>query len=296
MNIKKYFLIVASVLMIFLSVASGVLVARLVISPFQLGEHGNALQPVANDGIVNILAVGMDTVGYNTDVIMLVNINERENKVNVMSIPRDTRVYVGGRNRKINSVYAYALNTGQKKEELLINSVTDLTGVPIHYYAVINTKTFREVVDALGGVEYNVTRPYVYHDPYQNLDINIMPGLQVLDGKNAEGLVRYRDDYANGDLQRIEVQQDFISELLRQKLKAEYIFKLPEVYESLTENITSNLTVADLSDFASVCLDIGFSNIKTEMLPGEAQYVGDVSYFLINQEKTKELLTTEFGY
>lgn len=296
MNVKKYLLIVASVVMIFVAVASGVFVARIAVSPFKVGDHGNALQPVRSDGIVNILVVGMDTVGYNTDVMMVLNINKKDSKVNVMSVPRDTRVYVGGNYRKLNSVYAYAINTGQKKEELLISTISDLTGLPIHYYAVINTKTFREIVDALGGVEYNVPRDYIYDDPYQDLHICIYQGQQVLDGQAAEGLIRYRADYANGDLQRIEVQQDFISEMVRQKLRPEYIFQLPEVYDSLTENVISNLTVGDLTEYAKLCLDIGVDNVATYMIPGHAEYVGSTSYYLKDDAGTAQLLSTEFGY
>ncbi len=284
------------VLLTLLSIGSGILVARVVVSPFSVGEHGEAIDPPSADGRINILMVGIDEVGYNTDVIMLVNINPVQEKLNVLSIPRDTRVYVGGSYRKINSVYGYAVAKDLNREEVLINTVKALTNEqPIHYYAVFNVKAFREIVDTLGGVEYDVPRNFDYEDPYQNLSIHIEKGFQVLDGKKAEGLVRFRGDYAGGDLQRIGVQQDFIKEFLRQKLKLEYVTKIPDVYNSVTESVRSNMKIGDITDIAIAAQKIGTSMLDIQTLPGEAQYINNISYYIKNDAQTSQLLTEKFG-
>ncbi len=283
------------VILTLVAIGSGVLVARVAVSPFSVGEHGQAIDPPSPDGRINILMVGIDEVGYNTDVIMLVNINPEKEKLNVLSIPRDTRVYVGGAYRKINSVYGYAVANDYNREEVLINTVKDLTNdQPIHYYAVFNVKAFREIVDILGGVEYDVPRNFDYEDPYQNLSIHIQKGFQVLDGKKAEGIVRFRGDYAGGDLQRIGVQQDFIKEFLRQKLRFEYITKIPDVYDSVTESVRSNMKIGDITDIAVQAQKIGTSSLNIQTLPGEAKYINNISYYIKNDSETALLLTENF--
>lgn len=219
MNIKKYFAVLGGTLLIFIAVMCGILAARVVVAPFAMGEHGNALDILRRGDDENILVVGLDKVGNNTDVILIVNIDSKNHKINIISVPRDTRVPLGNSHFKINAVYSYAMNKGLKKEEKLISAVSDVTGIPIHHYAIIDLEGFREIIDKLGGVEFNVTRDYYYSDPAQNLYIDIKKGKQILNGKNAEGLIRYRHDYAMGDLQRISVQQEFMKALINQKLR-----------------------------------------------------------------------------
>ena len=218
MNVKKYFQIVLIATLVCVTAFMGVLMARIMVKPFTSGEHGDALIPVSG-GKVNFLVVGADKVGYNTDTIMVATINLNEPKISLMSVPRDTKARVNGHTMKINAVYSYSKNTGIPAEETLIETVSSITGIGINYYAIVDTTAFREIVDALGGIEYNV-RPqgYYYNDPLQDLYINIPGGKQILDGKQAEGLVRFRHDYARADLERVEIQQDVIKELIKQKL------------------------------------------------------------------------------
>ena len=296
MNIKRYLLIFGAIVLAFVSVSAGILTARFMISPFTLGAPGNAVEAVEDDGKVNILLVGRDEVGYNTDLIMVVGIDSKNNKVSVMSLPRDTRVYAAGTYRKINEVYAYAKNTGGKPEELLINSVKDITGVPIHYYAVVNLNVFREVVDMLGGVYYDVPRDYDYDDDYQDLHIHIKEGYQLLDGKNAEGLIRFRADYINGDIERINVQHDFFNEFIRQKMTLKSIGSLPEIYECVSKEIRSNLTLSDITSIAMSAYLSGSDNVRIETIPGEGRYVGDISYYIVHEVGANDLIYEMFGY
>jgi len=253
MNVKKFFLIFTLILLAALAAFAGVVVGFVSSKPFALGEHGDALAPVGPDGIVNFLLVGKDHVGENTDVIMVISLNPNAKKISILSVPRDTRVELSG-GRKINSVYSYADARGWKKEETLIETVSNVTGLPIHYYAIINLRAFREVVDELGGVEFDVERPYNYDDPYQDLHIHLQPGVQTLDGEQSEGLIRYRHDYAMGDIDRVAVQQKFISAFLEQKLKVQYITKIPAVYDKVTDYVVSNLTVNDLLTYAKAVM------------------------------------------
>ena len=267
MNVKKYFKIVLVALVISLTAFFGVLMARIMVKPFSEGEHGDALIPVSN-GKANILVVGKDKVAANTDTIMLATINTDGNKVSIMSIPRDTKAKVGGSTMKINAVYSFAMNTGRMAEETLIETVSDVVGVGINYYAIIDTTALREIVDALDGLDYDV-RPqgYYYNDPLQDLYINIPGGRQHLNGEQVEGLVRFRHDYARADLARVEVQQDVIKELMKQKLSLKYVSKIPQIYKTVSDNVLSNLKVGDIVDFGKSVLEIDFDNVKTYTMP-----------------------------
>lgn len=290
MNVKKFFLILALILLAAIAAFAGVAVGFVSSQPFALGDHGDALAPVGQDGIVNFLLVGKDHVGENTDVIMVISLNPETKNIAILSVPRDTRVNVNG-NRKINSVYSYAGARGWKKEETLIDTVSNVTGLPIHYYAVINLRAFREVVDELGGVEFNVTRPYNYDDDLQDLHIHLQPGLQTLNGEQAEGLIRYRHDYAMGDIDRVGVQQEFVMAFLQQKLKVQYITKIPAVYDKVTDYVVSNLTVNDLITYAKAVMGYG---AETYTLPGTAG--SGTGYWIQDDAETKALIKEKFGY
>ncbi len=288
MNVKKYFQIVLIATLVCVTAFMGVLMARIMVKPFTSGEHGDALIPVSG-GKVNFLVVGADKVGYNTDTIMVATINLNEPKISLMSVPRDTKARVNGHTMKINAVYSYSKNTGIPAEETLIETVSSITGIGINYYAIVDTTAFREIVDALGGIEYNV-RPqgYYYNDPLQDLYINIPGGKQILDGKQAEGLVRFRHDYARADLERVEIQQDVIKELIKQKLNIKYISKVPQIYKTVSDNVISNLKVGDIADYAREVLSVGTENIKTYTMPNYTQ-----GGYVIPDDDEIELLVSE---
>lgn len=265
MNIKKYFSIVLTAVLACVAVFCGILLARFMVSPFKAGEHGNAIYPVEGDK-VNILVIGKDSVAVNTDTILVATLHTDTGDISLMSVPRDTKATINGVNMKINAVYGYAQMKGVKDEELLINTVSDITGIKINYYAIIDLTAFRDIVDALGGVDYDVKRDYDYDDPYQDLHIHLKKGYQTLYGEDAEGLVRFRADYPRADLERVEVQQDFIRELIKQKLNVKYIAKIPTVYRTVVDNVISNLAVDDVVDFARAAKSSD-ENIHTYTMP-----------------------------
>ena len=288
MNVKKYFTIVLIAVLICAAVFGGMLMARFMISPFTAGEHGDAIYPVVNNK-VNVLVVGKDSVAVNTDTILVATLHTEDGRVSLMSVPRDTKATVNGHNMKINAVYGYAQMNGINDEELLIDTVAEITGIKINYYAFIDLVAFREIVDALDGVEYDVKRDYFYNDPYQDLYIDLKAGHQVLNGKDAEGLVRFRADYPRADLERVEVQQDFIKELIKQKLNLRYIAKIPTVYKAVSDNVISNLTVDDIIDFAKAA-KASDESIHTYTMPN----ILSGSYVVPDEEELSALIEEEF--
>ena len=223
---------------------------------------------------------------------MLVGLDPIENKITVLSIPRDTRVEVSpGRYDKINHTMGY-----ENPEETIMNAVENLTGMPVDYYCEITFEGFRDFIDILGGVEFDVPVDMHYEDPAQDLYIHVNKGLQVLNGEQAEGVVRFRNTYARADLQRIEVQQDFLKAMIEQKLNSGIVRKAPAIIEEMYESVKTNVSIKTALSYAGMLDEMDSDSFTTCTLPGVAQTIGGVSYVVPNEVELKELILTEFGY
>lgn len=230
----------------------------------------------------NILLVGTDKSGELSDVIIVARYNPQKKIISLLSIPRDTKVTYGGENYKINSLYKIGLET-------LTSKVETITDLHIDNYVVFSTNSFKEVIDILGGVEFNVPQNMNYSDPHQNLKINLKKGLQVLDGEKAEQLVRFRK-YRMGDIDRIKVQQDFIKALIEQKLNASIIPKAPALLKEILYTVKTDLNFKDVMPYLDNIPNIKDVYIKTETLPGTPSEGEDASYWLQDEEATKSLI------
>ncbi len=245
---------------------------------------------------INVLVLGLDDDEKRSDVIALINYNPDENKMNILSIARDTRVKVNGKYMKINALI------GKGGEKMVIDMVEDITGLPVDYYVTLNFKGFREIVDTLGGVEINVPFDMDYDDPYQNLHIHLKKGKQVLDGKKAEQFVRYRkgnhngEGYEDGDLGRIKMQQLFMREFVNQKLKLKYLLKADEIFYTLKKNMRTNIEIGDIRYFIKDIKNIKTPEINGYTLPGYSRYIGGQWFYIYDKKKTKELIEQNFYY
>jgi LCP family protein required for cell wall assembly len=299
MNVKKYLMIVCCVIGVCLAVLSGIIVASRYLSEFSEnpGEIVEDL-PKASKSRANILLMGLDNGKIHTDTIMLVSLDSINKKLSVLSIPRDTRIVYEGQYDKINHLYGY-----KGKEANTIKAVTQITGLPVHYYAVIDFAGFRNIIDILGGVDFEVPSinngGMYYNDPYQNLEIKLKAGMQRLNGKEAEGLVRYRSGYPDADLGRIKMQQQFVKELIRQKLQVKYITKAPEIYREIVKTTRTNYTLTDLASHALVAKTMDADSIETFSLPGYGTEAytryGYTSCFIYNTKETDDIIKNHFS-
>ncbi len=256
-------------------------------------------------GMVNILLLGVDEGGMRSDTIMLVSLNGKTDKVNVLSIPRDTRVPVGNGYQKINAaigIGAQEVRKGnlQEPEELSVEKVKLLTGLPIHYFMSIDFDGFKEVIDVLGGVDFEVPFNMVYDDPYQNLHINLKKGMQHLDGKAAHDFVRFRQGnpgyrgYANGDLGRIEAQQAFLRALVEQKLRPQYLLKANELFEVIRKYVRTNYSARDLVKHLGIIKDIKAEDVTMHQLPNYTQTISGISYVICKDAELNNLIDEYF--
>ena len=260
------------------------------------GEYITSVDEVT--GKVNVLILGVDNEGLRTDTIIVASYDTDDKKLDMLSIPRDTRMWVGSRYQKINAAHAISNKSGKiKGPQGTVEAVTRLTGIPINFYVEFSFKAFRDTIDALDGVYFDVPQNMYYQDPYQDLDINLKKGYQLLNGDKAEQLVRFRM-YPEGDIKRVQVQQDFITALTEQKLNIGIVAKIPEIYQSLSKNIKTNFTIGDMTKYAQSLLKLESENITMHKLPGRYSENGEYSgsYWLCDMIKTRELVNEVFGY
>lgn len=236
-----------------------------------------------------MLVVGRDRVGMNTDTIMVIRMDCREKTVNVVSIPRDTLVNVPWSVKKVNSIY------GNLGIEGLVDGVEDLVGFPIDSYAVVNTQIFQQVIDCIGGVYFDVPIYMIYDDPDQNLHIWLTPGYQLLNGYQAEQVVRFRQNndgtgYPNGDLGRIETQHAFFAALAKQVLSLGNISNLPALVDLVVSNTDTNLTSGNVAFYAQEFLKMDGDSIRFYTVPFDTVYILGGSYVSIQLDPWLDMI------
>lgn len=238
-------IILAVILLCGTVLASGLLNGTL------LGEYENELLSVSTDirdgDDFNFLFVGVDE-GNRADTVMLLSLDN--GNVTVTSIPRDTAFVSRDFDRNVKLSEILSTENGNQN---VIDAVRDNLAVPIHYYAKLKLRAVKEIVDSVGGVEFNVPMDMEYDDHYQGLHIKLKKGWHTLDGDAVCGLLRFRRSntgagYAQGDMTRIKIGQQFVSEFINQKLNRSFVNKLPDIVETLDDNLETNYPVADLID------------------------------------------------
>lgn len=278
-----------------LSLVITLAVLAIIFVVFQLFSSNTGFQDAldsSGSGKINVLVVGVDKDGTRSDVNMLFSLDPKEKTVNLMSIPRDTRVeFKKGSHGKINACIGK-----QNGEELLIETVKDLTGMPIHNFCKVNFEGLRNIIDILGGVEFDVPMDMDYDDPAQDLHIHLKKGKQTLNGADAEGLLRFRKGYATGDLGRIDMQQAFLKELINQKLSPKYIFKAVPVVKEISKNVETDMSVMYMLKYAWKFRDSDKVEFNSYTLPRAPKMIGGVSYYLCDEAATENLVRTQFGY
>ncbi len=246
--------------------------------------------------LVNLMVLGLDRDKTRCDVILLFQYDPAAQKINLLSVARDTRVVVNGSYCKINAVYS------KGGERLVAKKISQITGLPVHYYITLDFEGFRKIIDVFGGVEFYVPFRMNYDDPTQNLHIHLKKGLQVLNGKKSEQLVRYRkgnvkgQGYLEGDIGRIKMQQDFLNAFIDQKLKLRYISKVDELFGILSSYMKTNITLEDVSYYITDIPKIRGSKVEAIVIPGDSRVINGVWYYIYDRSKTKALIREHFTF
>lgn len=307
MTFRKCLNILLIAILLFASGATGIYSAQKVTEQFDNDVSISAIDALEErdetpKSKYNVLLMGTDAEGGLTDVMMIYQIDPKINKVKVLSIPRDTRILINNQTQKINAAHSIGKmrknsDGSNRADEYAIKAVKELTGIPIHHFVCINFAAFRQVIDALGGFDYNVPQRMKYTDEWQDLYIDLQPGMQHLDGDKAEQLVRFRR-YPNGDIDRVKVQQDVLKELVKQKVNLVNLKKVGDIFRIVKSNIDTDMSITEASEIASNILSAssGEDGIETYTVPGDFKTIDNLSYWEASLSQLDKLVTETFGY
>lgn len=236
------------------------------------------------------------------DTIMLCSYDPKTQKASILSIPRDT--YVGKNKEKATA--SYKINAMYRNGENIsgmVKSVENITGIEIDNYIIVDTDALTQIVDQIGGVEFNVPIDMQYDDPTQDLHISLKAGYQKLNGKQAEGLVRFRHnndgtsypfEYGDNDIGRMRTQREFIQATLKQTMKAENILKLTKIAQIAFDNITTNITFDTIKDYIPYAVSFNTENLKTGTLPGASEKCNGVWIYTVNKKEATKIVNELF--
>ncbi len=219
--------------------------------------------------------------GNRTDTILYVNIIGT--KVYMIAIPRD--VYLPQYRTKINAMYFYQQAEGLKQ------AVSEVLGLPVDYYAVVNIDVFQEMVDAIGGVEVNVPYRMYHEDQAAGLLIDLQPGSQWLGGKEASDFVRFRDT-SLGDYDRVDNVKTLARAMLARikALNVRAVGAIPELWETYRDQVETNATPALVSQLLP-----RLSNLEIYSATLPTYYIEGTSNLGVSARRTETMLAQLFG-
>lgn len=230
--------------------------------------------PVRKEGFYTFALIGQDQQYGNTDTILIGAYDDVNKTLDFVSIPRDTMVNVPWDVKKVNTVYAYSVRYGlaDDKIEGFKAGMRDFTGFTIDNVIMVNLRGFVNLVDTIGGVYFDVPVSMNYDDPIQDLHIHVSKGYQYLNGTQAVGVMRFRNNNDGSgyfDTGRIQTQQDFLKAVARQCIQTISVSKINDYAKIFKEDVTTDLTVGNLVWYGEKLLALNPDNIRFHTLPSE---------------------------
>ena len=256
-------------------------------------DYGDGVRPRAegerkSKDYYTVLVLGRDTGGGgNTDTMLLASYDVTNQKASVMSIPRDTMVNVSWDVKKINSVYN-VYGGGEKGLKALYKEISQLVGFEPDFEVIVEWDAVGQLVDAIGGVYFDVPYNMDYHDPYQDLVIEQAKGYRLLTGDDAMEVIRWRKNDANspygnvqvGDDGRIKIQQDFLMAVVKQLMKAENVKNISKIAKVFEDCVETDMSFQNILWFGQQALTGGLSteNINFFTMPYKSSSAWSRSY------------------
>ena len=277
-------------------------------------DYGDGVQPRVSGerkskDYYTVLILGRDTGGGgNTDTMLLASYDVTNQKATVMSIPRDTMVNVPWDIKRINSVYNY-YGGGEKGIKALYKEISQLVGFEPDYQVIVEWEAVGKIVDAMGGVYFDVPRDMNYDDDFQDLHIHQTKGYRLLSGSDVMQVLRYRHDtdmrygYPDGDLGRIKTQQSLLKAMIEQLLQLKNVTKIGDFARVVKNNVTSDLTFEEMLWFGSQAVMGGLKieNVNFVTMPNTNKscysraYHSMQSYVTPNAQELLNLVNNELS-
>lgn len=239
---------------------------------------------------VSVLILGVDDSekrnqgadNSRTDALLLATLNNKTKTVKLVSIPRDSYVYIPhiGYKDKINHAHARGGTLAT------LETVEELFDVPIDYYVRVNFNAFIDIVDALGGIEAEVPYRMLEKDEFDRNTVNLQPGLQTLNGREALALARTRKQ--DSDIERGKRQQEIIKAIATKAASVTSITKYDDILSAVGSNMKTDMSFNEMKAFFTY-LTNGMPRIDTLTLEGYDDMSTGVYYYQLNEENVKEV-------
>ena len=227
-----------------------------------MDQTDDPTMPARKPGVYTFLLAGRDVASGSTDTMLLLSYDTNAKTIFGLNLPRDTMMNVTTSSKRLNAVYTYNKGTEKDKQVergmgALKEAVADLTGIMPDFYVLVEWEAIGELVDAVGGVEFEVPFDMDYDDPYQDppLHIHQKAGLRTLSGDDAMQVIRWRKNNggsggAGGDIARLSIQQDFLKAVVKKCLQPAIVLKFSSLVNIFKENVETDLTVGNILAFA----------------------------------------------
>ncbi|MDY7008684.1 MAG: LCP family protein [Cyanobacteriota bacterium] len=260
--------------------------------PYQVSKPMNILV-MGIDQVSGVAENSPDVFEGRSDTLLLVQANPTTQTVSLLSVPRDTQVFIPKIGiAKINEANVYG---GPKLVESVLEST--LSGFEIHRYVRVSKGAFRELVEQLGGVEIFVPQPMSYTDNTQQLKIDLKSGWQTLNGEQAEQFARFREE-VHGDIGRIQRQQVLLKALRNRVTNVAVLPRLPNIIQVMLKYVDTNLSFPEILALINFSLDLERDDLRMVMLPGRASSSDEylTSYWIIDQPGRDRILEQYFNF
>jgi len=241
---------------------------------------------------ISVLFVGIDDSearnfesASRTDALMLATLNEKDKSIKLLSIPRDSLVYIPskGYEDKINHAY------GKGGITSTIETVEELLDVPVDYYVQMNFEAFIDVVDALDGIEVEVPFELREKDSTdRNGAVYLKPGLQTLDGEEALALARTRK--LDNDIERGKRQQEILKSIMKKAASAKSITKYSDVMEAVGDNMQTDLSFSEMKALIDYATAGSSLDVETMSLLGADATIDGVYYYQLDEEALQQTI------
>lgn len=268
------------VFLLFVIVFAGVFILISFLKGEKIENPLNEIREPKNEFL--FLLAGVDSTGEETgtrtDTLMLIRADSKNKTVDMISIPRDSYVPINGAMDKINAAHSYG------GIDLTMNVVRDFLGINLDKYMVISFEAVIKGIDALGGMDVEVSQDVADA-------MGLSPGLHTMTGDEVLKFVRFRKGYQNADLGRINTQQDFLKQFIKEATRPTNLPKLPKVYAAMKPYIETNMGIKDLSSLAMKFKSVDLSNINSVRLEGEPFDMDGVSYYNVYPESIESIRT-----
>ena len=279
----------AVVLVVLLALAAAAVLYALSLMEMPVSE--DSLGP-RKENTATILLCGTDKDGTRTDTMMLIYLDGKENRVGLLSLPRDTLTITdSGKHAKLNSAYGRN-GCGEEGMEWTLNYVQRIIGYRPDGYILVDMELVPKIVDLMGGV--NVHLDHHIRVETDGVEVYVPAGDAHLNGEEVLATLRYRYGYYNADLGRVEVQRMVIKECMKQWVSPAKLGLLPQALELIE---SESLTDLELSNYLWIgkTILLGMENMTSDTLPGYPDMRGGASYYVLYPEKVAELINESYN-